>query len=225
MPEAGGLKDVVLYALASCGSGEYSADAKKAVEICVSAGKLSSAYMILLYMLNGGGVPRYHPVPLPYVGNIEDICIINPEGLASIGVELMAIPSPEYREFYIPREEKETKKVYRVTLANVWGTVITYKKENGERVSKPFLFVLTRSGAELFYAAVEPAPDVAGRMVGVCEGRQSQPSVLTSEISEVSELLRRSGLGTVEEFPPGVPEGEVMEEGRSGERRPRVRRR
>jgi hypothetical protein len=78
VPERGELRELVTYALASCGSGDYNADVKKAVEVCVSAGKLSSAYMLLLYILNGGEIPRYHPIPLPYVTRIEDICVVNP---------------------------------------------------------------------------------------------------------------------------------------------------
>jgi hypothetical protein len=191
------LKDLIVYALSACGSGEYSADVKRAMEVCVSAGKLSVAYLLLLHLLNGGGVPRYHPIPLPYVTRIEDFCVVNPEGLAELGVELAAVPTPEYSEVTLIKEEKETKKVYRARLATAWAVVVSYRDESDSRVDRVFLLSLTRVGSQPAYTAVEPTPSVAKRIAGVCGRREVPRPDITSP--EVAELLRKLGYGEVEE--------------------------
>jgi hypothetical protein len=196
VPERGELRELITYALASCGSGDYDADVKKAVEVCVSAGKLSSAYMLLLYILNGGEIPRYHPIPLPYVTRIEDICVVNPEGLATAGVEALALPSPEYQEVVIEVSvDKESKKHYKAVLANVWGVVITYSTEDGEKVSKVLIITLTRVGAELTYTAVDPPPHIAKKIIDVCSGSLKPPTIASEEWMA---LLKKSGLGDIE---------------------------
>ena len=196
MPESE-LRDLVVYALSACGSREYSADVKRAMEVCVSAGKLSVAYLLLLYLLNGGGVPRYHPIPLPYVSNIEDICVVNPEGLAALGVEVVAVPTPEVTEVTLIKEEKEVKKVYRARLATAWAVVVSYRDESDSRVDRVFLLSLTRVGPQLMYTAVEPTPSVARRIAGVCgRGEVPKPDITSPE---VAELLRKLGYGEVEE--------------------------
>lgn len=196
MPERGELRELVTYALASCGSGDYNADVKKAVEVCVSAGKLSSAYMLLLYILNGGEVPHYHPIPLPYVTRIEDICVVNPEGLATAGIEALALPSPEYQEVVIEvAVDKESKKHYKAVLANVWGVVITYSTEDGGKVSKVLIITLTRVGAELIYTAVDPPPHIAKKISDVCSGSLKLPTIASEEWMA---LLKKSGLGDIE---------------------------
>jgi hypothetical protein len=210
------LRDLTIYALSACGSREYSADVKRAMEVCVSAGKLSVAYMLLLYLLNGGGVPRYHPIPLPYVTKIEDICVVNPEGLAGLGVELAAVPTPEVTEVTLIKEEKESKKVYRARMATAWAVVVSYRDEAESRVDRVFLLSLTRVGPQLAYTAVEPTPSVARRIAEVCgRGEVPRPDITSPE---VAELLRRLGYGEVEEVrgEPRVEETKV-ELGEAGE--------
>jgi hypothetical protein len=212
VPERGELRDLITYALASCGSGDYNADVKKAVEVCVSAGKLSSAYMLILYILNGGEVPRYHPIPLPYVTRIEDICVVNPEGLATAGVEALALPSPDYYEVTIIKEvDKESKKHYKAVLANVWGVVITYSTEDGGKVSKVLIITLTRVGAEIMYTAVDPPPHISKKIADICSGSLKPPEI-TSE--EGIKLLKKTGLGSIEELvkKAGAEEGISTEE-------------
>ena len=175
------LSSIIAYVVSSCGSGKYDVDVKKAIEICVGANKLSSAYTLILYLLNGGGIPKYHPIPLPYVLNIEDICVINPEGLAGVGLELLALPTPERREHVIEvKTEDESKKRYRALIAEVWGVLISYRSEAGLH-HKAIVFTLSRVGTEVTYTAVEPPPQITEKLVKVCRGEEVHPPWFTEE--------------------------------------------
>jgi len=196
------LQSLITYAVASCGGNNFNIDVKKAIEVCVSANKLSNAYMLILYLLNGGEIPRYHPVPLPYVANIEDICIINPEGLALADLNTLAIPQPDYRESIVVKREKDSEKVYKVTLAEVWGLVIKYRTEDGV-INKALTFVLTRAGADISYMAIDPPPHITEKLVKICDGELTPPAILTNEWRE---LLTKSGFGNIEHMTPSKEE-------------------